>query len=133
MVSPGEWDKQFSLGCFLFRYNNGNNLTASTLNTEVGNQGIGGLVITMADLGLTNGTTIYGYSLMAQDVTATNSAQLLDWTNGTFYPTTTDGATGGGGIDFTIAQFRNHHAKTTGVNPDFRGCTRGYPAGRIPC
>ena len=42
---------------------------------------------------------IYGYSLMAQDVTATNSAQTLDWTNGTYYPTNTDGATGGGGID----------------------------------
>lgn len=83
----------------LFRYSNGNNLTASTANSEVGTQGIGGLVITMADLGLTNGTTIYGYSLMAMDVTATNSAQLLDWTNATFYPTNTDGTTGGGGID----------------------------------
>ena len=82
----------------LFRYANGDNLSASTANTEVANQGIGGIVITMADLGLTNGT-IYGYSLMAQDVTATNSAQTLDWTNGTYYPTNTDGATGGGGID----------------------------------
>lgn len=83
----------------LFRYNTGSNLTASTANTEVGLQGIGGIVITMADLGLTNGTTIYGYSLMAMDVTASNSTQLVDWTNGTFYPTTTDGSTGGGGID----------------------------------
>jgi hypothetical protein len=83
----------------LFRYNNGDILTASTANTEVGTQGIGGIVITPTDLGLTVGTTIYGYSLMAMDVTATTSAQLLDWTNGTFYPTTTDGTTGGGGID----------------------------------
>jgi hypothetical protein len=83
----------------LFRYNNGDNLTASTVNTEVGNQGIGGLVITPADLGLSVGSTIYGYSLMAVDVTASNSTQLLDWTNSTFYPTTTDGNTGGGGID----------------------------------
>ena len=71
----------------------------STANTEVGNQGIGGIVIVPTDLGLTIGTTIYGYSLMAMDVTASNSAQLLDWTNGTFFPTTTDGNTGGGGID----------------------------------
>ena len=69
------------------------------MNTEVPIQGIGGIVITAADLGLTNGTTIYGYSLMAVDVTAANSAQLLDWTNGTYFPTTTDGNTGGGGID----------------------------------
>lgn len=83
----------------LFRYSNGDNLTASTLNTEVATQGIGGIVITPADLGLTVGSTIYGYSLMAADVAATNSTQLLDWTNATFYPTTTDGSTGGGGID----------------------------------
>jgi hypothetical protein len=83
----------------LFRYSNGDVLTASTANTEVATQGIGGIVITAADLGLTIGTTIYGYSLMAVDVTAATSAQLLDWTNGTFYPTTTDGSTGGGGID----------------------------------
>lgn len=83
----------------LFRYSNGNVLTASTANTEVGNQGLGGIVITPTDLGLTLGATIYGYSLMAIDVTAANSAQLVDWTNGTFFPTTTDGNTGGGGID----------------------------------
>ena len=56
-------------------------------------------MLTPADLGLTLGTTIYGYSLMAMDVAATNSAQLLDWTNGTYFPTTTDGTTGGGGIE----------------------------------
>ena len=83
----------------LFRYNNGNNITASTINTEVGTQGIGGIIIKPIDLGLSVGSLIYGYSLMAIDVTATNSAQLLDWTNSTFYPTTTDGATGGGGVD----------------------------------
>jgi hypothetical protein len=57
------------------------------------------IVLTPADLGLTVGGTIYGYSLMAMDVTATTSAQTLDWTNAAFYPTTTDGTTGGGGID----------------------------------
>jgi hypothetical protein len=36
---------------------------------------------------------------MAVDVTATDSTQLLDWSNSLFYPTTTDGNTGGGGID----------------------------------
>lgn len=83
----------------LFRYANGNNITASTANSEIGTQGIGGVVITRTDLGLAVGQTIYGYSLMAMDVTAANSAQLLDWTNATFYPTNTDGTTGGGGVD----------------------------------
>jgi hypothetical protein len=82
-----------------FRYANGDNLTATTDSTATATQGIGGVVITAADLGLTLGQTIYGYALMAQDVTATNSTELLDWTNSTFYPTTTDGNTGGGGID----------------------------------
>jgi hypothetical protein len=83
----------------LFRYANGNNITATTDSTATANQGIGGIVITAADLGLTLGTNVYGYSLMAVDVTATDSTQLLDWSNSIFYPTTTDGNTGGGGID----------------------------------
>jgi hypothetical protein len=82
----------------LFRYANGDNITATTDSTAIATQGIGGIVITAADLGLSVGQTIYGYALMAQDVTATNSAELLDWTS-VFYPTTTDGNTGGGGID----------------------------------
>lgn len=83
----------------LFRYSNGDTIDATTDSTGVGRQGIGGLLITAADLGLTNGTQIYGYSLMAADVTGTNSAELLDWTNSLYYPTTTDATTGAGGID----------------------------------
>lgn len=82
-----------------FRYANGDNLTANTDSAATATQGIGGIVISAADLGLVLGQTIYGYSLMAVDVTASNSAELLDWTNATFFPTTTDGNTGGGGID----------------------------------
>ena len=102
IVAPGWGGASNPIADFdyrLFRYSNGDILTASTDSSGVGLQGIGGIVITPTDLGLTVGSTIYGYSLMAGDVTATNSAQLLDWTNGTFFPTTTDGATGGGGID----------------------------------
>jgi hypothetical protein len=102
LVSPGWGGATNPVADFdyrLFRYANGNNITASTANTEVATQGIGGIVIRPTDLGLTVGQTIYGYSLMAVDVTAANSAQLLDWTNATFFPTTTDGNTGGGGID----------------------------------
>ncbi len=83
----------------LFRYNNGDNITATTDSTATGTQGIGGIVITAADLGLVNGTTVYGYALTGYDVTASNSAQVLDYLNSTYYPTNTDGNTGGGGID----------------------------------
>ncbi|MBI3886978.1 MAG: hypothetical protein HY302_14810, partial [Opitutae bacterium] len=72
--------------------------TQLTANTETGTQGIGGIVFSTADLGLTVGTTIYGYSLFGFDTTGT-SAQLLDWTDTTFYPANTTGATGTGGID----------------------------------
>jgi hypothetical protein len=100
-VSPG-WGGPNPIANFdyrFFRYANGDNLTATTDSTTTNTQGVGGIVITAADLGLALGQNIYGYSLMAVDVTASNSAQLLDWTNATFYPTTTDGNTGGGGID----------------------------------
>lgn len=86
-------------GYRLFRYNNGDNITSSTGSTVATTQGLGGILFTAADLGLAPGSNIYGYSLMASDVTATNSTQLLDWTNSTYFPTTTDGNTGGNGLD----------------------------------
>ncbi len=89
-----------SFGYTLFRYNNGDNLTANTASTETGTQGVGGVVFSLADLGITAGTTIYGYSLFGYDVTdGGNSANLLDWTSTTYYPSNTTGATGTGGID----------------------------------
>lgn len=83
----------------LFRYNNGDIITTSTDSTSTNIQGLGGIVLKASDLGLSAGSTIYGYSLMAADVTATNSNELLDWTNSTFFPTTTDATTGGNGFD----------------------------------
>jgi hypothetical protein len=83
----------------LFRYGNGDIISNSTDNTSTAVQGLGGLIIKASDLGLAVGSTIYGYSLMASDVTATTSAELLDWKNSTFFPTTTDGITGSNGLD----------------------------------
>lgn len=84
----------------LFRYNSADNLTSWTSNTETGSQGIGGVVVTLADLGIAAGTTIYGYSLMGYDVTNGGSmSNLLDVTNTTYFPTATTNATGTGGID----------------------------------
>lgn len=89
----------------LFRSNNGDNLGGPdywTSNTETGTQGIGGTIVSMADLGITTGTTIYGYSLMGYDVTTGGSmTNLVDWNNATYYATDTTGATGTGGIDLS--------------------------------
>ena len=88
----------------LFRYSNGNNLGSPywTSDTETGTQGLGGTIVSMADLGIASGTTIYGYSLMAYDVTTGgNMANLVNWNNTTYYATNTDGTTGGGGIDLS--------------------------------
>jgi hypothetical protein len=88
----------------LFRYSNGDNLGSPywNSNTETGTQGLGGATISMSDLGIAAGTTIYGYSLMAGDVSSGgNMANLVDWTNATYYSTNTSGATGTGGIDLS--------------------------------
>jgi hypothetical protein len=74
----------------------GSNLLDATANT----QNRGGVFISFADLGITAGTTIYGYSIFPNDVPITSTvAQLLDVsaTNSVTYPTNTGGA--GGGID----------------------------------
>lgn len=84
----------------LFRYNTGDNLTTSTVHTETGTQGMGGIMFSMAQLGISAGTTIYGYSLFGNDVTnGGNSANLIDYTNTTYFPVATSNATGSGGLD----------------------------------
>lgn len=92
-------------GYSLFRYNSGDNLGGPSYwndNSETGSQGLGGATISMAELGIAAGTTIYGYSLMAGDVTSGgNMANIVDWTNATYYSTGTSGATGAGGIDLS--------------------------------
>ncbi len=88
----------------LFRYTNGSNLGSPfwNSNTETGAQGLGGTIVSMADLGIAPGTTIYGYSLMGYDVANGGSmTNLVDWNNATYYPTNTTGATGTGGIDLS--------------------------------
>jgi hypothetical protein len=103
----GSTNPTSSFNYHLFRYSNGSNLDNPwwNNNSETGAQGIGGATISMVDLGIAAGTTIYGYSLMAGDVTATtignNMANLVDWNNTTYYSSTTDGNSGGGGIDLS--------------------------------
>jgi hypothetical protein len=88
----------------LFRYSNGDNLGSPYWNdnSETGTQGLGGATISMADLGIATGTTIYGYSLMGYDVTdGGNIANLVNWNNTAYYADDTTGATGTGGIDLS--------------------------------
>lgn len=62
--------------------------------TDAVTQSIGGVFIPFAGtfgLSATSTPTVYGYSIMAGDVTATNSSEILDYTNTSIFPTNTDG------------------------------------------
>ena len=74
-------------------------LRKPTAASEYGNAGPGvqNMVVSMlsfAELGVNNGDTIYGFSLLPNDAAVDGSGRpYLDWTNPTYYPTnTTDGA-----------------------------------------
>jgi hypothetical protein len=58
-----------------------------------------GILIRFTDLGLSVGQTIYGYSLMAGDVSANNASDLVNWNNSSVYRTDTDADTWGN-MDF---------------------------------
>ncbi len=84
---------------------NGSGLPATDPSTTVAGQSIGGVTISVTQtgssgLGISSGTTIYGYSLFGDDVPAgSTSAELLDLTDTTTYPQNTSSNTGAGGID----------------------------------
>jgi hypothetical protein len=61
-----------------------------------GNQGVGGVFISLAHLGITSGQTFYGYSLFANDLpTTATAADLVDYSNTTYFPSSTNGTNGG--------------------------------------
>lgn len=78
------------------RFNTDSTLTSLTSSENATGQGVGGVFISFADLGLANGTVVYGYSLMAPDVTATNAtlASLVDWNNTSVYLNNTSDTVG---------------------------------------
>jgi hypothetical protein len=92
-----------------------NNVTGGSVSTDLGTQGVGGVVLSLANLGITAGETIYGYSIMAADVYTTGTAtvainasissDLVNYMNTTYYPdntsdnTTAGNKTGDGGLD----------------------------------
>jgi hypothetical protein len=68
---------------------------ANLLATGFKPQDRGGIFVSFATLGFSSGQTVYGYSLMANDVTVTNPSQIINYTNVTNYPLTTNDANGG--------------------------------------
>lgn len=81
-------------------FTNGDSLSGTASDTaSAGELQLVGILIRFSDLGISAGTTIYGYSLMAGDVTPTTAANLVNWNNATYYPTNTDPA-GYGNMDF---------------------------------
>lgn len=63
--------------------------------TGVKPQDRGGIFIPFASLGFANGDVVYGYSLMAPDVSPAAPAQLVNYNNNTVYPLTTTEPDGG--------------------------------------
>lgn len=92
--------EQFSIE----RFNSGNDTSGSpyTIFNTTNDQGPGGVIFTLSDFGVSTGTTIYGYSLFGSDVsTGGDTANLVDWNNATYFPTSTPGGEGtAGGFDF---------------------------------
>lgn len=81
-------------------FTNGDNLSGTATSTNsAGELQLVGILIRFSDLGISAGTTIYGYSLMAGDVAPTTAANLVNWNSTTYYPTNTDPA-GYGNMDF---------------------------------
>jgi len=70
----------------------------STLKMSTsGTQNIGGVFLSLNDLGIANAVKIYGYSLFAADLPANaTAANLVDYNNHTFFPTNTNSSTDGG-------------------------------------
>ena len=76
-------------------YTNGDSLTGTPSTTLLTNGtssplNLVGILIRFSDLGLSAGSTIQGFSLMAGDVPITTGSSLVDWTNTAVYSANTD-------------------------------------------
>lgn len=92
---------------YLMRYDSTTSLVAGnvTADSQHQNQNIAGVTLNLGDFGIATGTTIYGYSIMAGDVTdvsggVTNINALVNYNNTAYFPSNTNDATGdNGGLD----------------------------------
>jgi hypothetical protein len=77
----------------ILRFTAGDSLASLTSADATGTQSVFGVYISFADLGIAQGTMVYGYSIMANDVTNV-TANLVDWNNTTYYPGSTPDTSG---------------------------------------
>jgi len=93
---------------YLMRYDSSTSLAKGNVTTDTQdlNQNIAGVVLNLGDFGIATGTTIYGYSIMAGDVTdvvggVTNINDLLNTSNTVYFPSNTNdqGTADNGGLD----------------------------------
>ena len=87
---------------YLVRYDSSTSLATgnTTSASATVTQNVEGVVMTLASLGITSGTTVYGYSLMGGDVTpGTNLSTLTNWSNTSVYKTNTSDSTAFDGLD----------------------------------
>lgn len=84
-------------------YTNGDDLSGTVTNGNIAEIGNGlnlvGILIRFSDLGVSAGTTIQGFSLMAADVVVSTSSDLVNWNSTSNYLTSTSSA-GVGNMDF---------------------------------
>ena len=86
-----------ALNFLVLRENPGDGHLLMMNNTA--NQNRDGVFLRFTDLGVTNNTIIYGYSLFGTDVTVSPATNLVNYTNATNFPTTSDFNSAGGGLD----------------------------------
>ncbi len=100
---PGTQNGGITSPTSAFRTTGVDDFSGTPLNTgtDPSVQGIGGVAISLASLGLSPGQVIYGYSLIAGDTTANTAADLLDFTDNSIYPTSTPDADQSGTADFS--------------------------------
>lgn len=76
-------------------------------------QNRGGIFVPFGKLGFSAGQTVYGYSLMGFDVTATTAAQVVNYSNATIFPLTTLDVNGG--IDLIGVTYFYQVVNTCGI------------------
>ncbi len=112
----------------------GNGVGQYTNTASISGQNYGGVLVTLDHWAINFGqapvgSTIYGYSLFATDVTTGgNNNNLVNWLNSTYYPTNTqEGVTqGGGGIDLVSTNFGIVNIPEPGSMALLGLCAAGY-------
>lgn len=108
--NPSGYDAALSVTGANYGSNVGGNLNYLILRRNPGDPGLllmdnettqnrDGVLVRFSDLGVANNTRIYGYSLFATDDVFSPTSDMVNYANATWFPTTTDYGTAGGGLD----------------------------------